>query len=133
MSKARGEYLDPALSRVTVAQLYDTWIIGKKSLKPSAFAQLPIAGRLHVEPKWGAREVGGTLPSEVRTWVTELTQDKPDGTKGRSATSRRPPARRAWANRGQRSSPRREKGPHPQCFQGNAGLRVRSRLRDSNP
>ncbi|KAB1867301.1 tyrosine-type recombinase/integrase [Microbacterium algeriense] len=86
VSKARGEYLDPALSRVAVAQLYETWIIGKKSLKPSAFAQLPIAWRLHVEPKWGAREVGGILPSEVRTWVTELTQDKPDGTKGRSAT-----------------------------------------------
>ncbi|PRB01795.1 site-specific integrase [Microbacterium sp. MYb72] len=86
VSKARGEYLDPALARVTVGQLYDTWIIGKKSLKPSAFAQLPIAWRLHVEPKWGTREVGGILPSEVRTWVTELTQEKPDGTKGRSAT-----------------------------------------------
>ncbi|WP_136056298.1 site-specific integrase [Microbacterium sp. K24] len=86
VSKARGEYLDPSLARVTVGQLYATWIAGKASLKPSALAQLPIAWRLHVEPQWGEREVGGIVPSEVKAWVMELTQDKPDGTKGRSAT-----------------------------------------------
>jgi len=86
ISKARGEYLDPSQARVKVSELYDTWLAGKAALKPSAYAQLPIAWRLHVEPRWGAREVGGILPSEVKAWVIDLTQDKPDGTKGRSAT-----------------------------------------------
>lgn len=86
VSKARGEYLDPSHARATIAELYPTWLAGKASLKPSAYAQLPIAWRLHVEPRWGAREVGGILPSEVKAWAIDLTQDKPDGTRGRSAT-----------------------------------------------
>jgi integrase len=86
VSKAVGEYIDPSLARATVGDLHEDWLAGKKVLKPSAYAQLPIAYRVHVEPKWGHREVGSILPSEVQTWVASITQDKDDGTKGRSAT-----------------------------------------------
>lgn len=85
VAKAVGEYLDPALARVTVEQLSGRWLAGKKSLKPSAYAQLPIAWERHVKPRWGSREVGGIVPSEVQEWVTGLTVGG-DGKAGYSAT-----------------------------------------------
>lgn len=85
-SKASGDYIDPARARVTVADLAPTWLDGKKVLKPSAFAQLPAAWRLHVEPVWGARTIAGIMPSEVQAWVSGLTVPKPGATKGASAS-----------------------------------------------
>lgn len=87
VSKATGDYIDPALSRVTVAQLADRWIAGKRppALKPSSFEPLEIAWRLHVEPKWGTREISGIVPSEVQEWITSLGQTRP-GAKGKSAS-----------------------------------------------
>ena len=74
VAKAVGDYIDPALSRVTVAQLSDLWLAGKQppALKPSSYEPLEIAWRLHVEPKWGDREIAGILPSEVQAWATNL-------------------------------------------------------------
>jgi hypothetical protein len=34
------------------------------------------AWRIHVQPKWGKREVGTLRHSEVRTWVTAMTSDR---------------------------------------------------------
>ncbi|WP_433584605.1 tyrosine-type recombinase/integrase [Microbacterium hydrocarbonoxydans] len=85
VKKATGEYLDPSLARTTVGELYPAWHSGKRSLKPSAFALLEPAWRLHVEPIWGTREVGGILPTEVKTWVSGMVTPPP-GTKSKSAS-----------------------------------------------
>lgn len=88
VSKAIGDYIDPALARVTVAQLSQRWLDGKKppTLKPSSYEPLEIAWRLHVQPTWGDREIAGILPSEVQAWVTRLGQPKPHG-RGKSAST----------------------------------------------
>lgn len=85
VKKATGEYIDPSLARITVAELYPTWHDGKRGLKPSAFIDLEPAWRIHVEPVWGSREVGTILPSEVKSWVTGMTVTTPES-KGKSAS-----------------------------------------------
>ncbi len=74
VAKAVGDYIDPALARITVAQLSTRWLEGKKppALKPSAYEPLEISWRLHVEPQWGDREIASIVPSEVQAWVTTL-------------------------------------------------------------
>lgn len=73
VSKATGDYIDPALGRVTVAHLAERWLAGKKILKPSAYDPLPRAWRNHVEPMFGPREIRSIVPSEVQQWLAELS------------------------------------------------------------
>ncbi|MCW2165104.1 Site-specific recombinase XerD [Microbacterium hydrothermale] len=87
ISKAVGDYIDPALSRVTVSQLAERWLSGKMppAMKPSSYEPLEISWRVHVEPRWGKREIRSIVPSEVQEWVTGIGQPKGDQP-GRSAT-----------------------------------------------
>ncbi|OYC97240.1 tyrosine-type recombinase/integrase [Microbacterium sp. Yaish 1] len=87
IAKAVGDYIDPALSRVKVEQLADRWLAGKRppALKPSAYKPLEISWRLHVQPRWGDREIRSIVPSEVQEWVTQLSQPLGERS-GKSAT-----------------------------------------------
>ncbi|GGH33921.1 tyrosine-type recombinase/integrase [Microbacterium album] len=76
VAKATGEYIDPALSRITVGQLAPVWLAGKKVLKPSSYDPLPRAWRNHVEPFWGHREIRSIVPSEVQAWLAGLASEK---------------------------------------------------------
>lgn len=80
VSKDRGEWIDPADARATVAELAGPWLDGKRGLKPSSYRPLDAAWRNHVQPRWGTVLVGEVRASEVQTWVTELSE-------GRSATT----------------------------------------------
>lgn len=73
VSKATGEYIDPARSRTTVAELGTDWLAAKKTrLKPSSYAALNDAWRVYVEPRWGRAQVSAITYGDVRTWVTQL-------------------------------------------------------------
>lgn len=73
MSKATGEYIDPAHARSTVGSLSTAWLASKKvALKPSAYAPLDGAWRVHVEPRWGHVPVGAISPSDVADWIVQL-------------------------------------------------------------
>lgn len=77
VSKDRGEYVDPADAKATIAALGKTWLDGRKTvMKPSSYRSVESAWRVHVEPRWGAREVGGIRHSEVQTWVSGLAKSK---------------------------------------------------------
>lgn len=73
VSKLRGEYIDPTLARVTVAELGPAWLERKRQLKASSYRPLEIAWRVHVAPVWGKRPISEILHSEVQAWVTGLT------------------------------------------------------------
>lgn len=74
VSKARGEFIDAAGARATIAQLGPEWLTGQRHiLKPSAFRPLESSWRLHVEPRWGGRGIGTLRHSEIQTWVSELS------------------------------------------------------------
>lgn len=73
VSKNRGEYVDPASAEVTIATLGEEWLRQREGvLKPSSMRPLQSAWSKHVEPRWGARKVGGIRHSEVQTWVSTI-------------------------------------------------------------
>lgn len=73
VSKANGEYLDPAQGRKTVAVFAEQWKSGRLArLKESSQNVMEASWRNHVDPKWGHRAVASIRTSEVDDWVTEL-------------------------------------------------------------
>ncbi|WP_309617687.1 tyrosine-type recombinase/integrase [Salinibacterium sp.] len=83
VSTNRGEYVDPKTARVTVRELGTDWIGNRSHMKPSSFAAVESAWRIHVEPFWGDRRLGDILFSEVQSWVARLSAGD---AKQRSAT-----------------------------------------------
>ena len=74
VSKSQNDYVDPTDSHALIAELADVWLQDQAAvLKPSAMHPLESSWRIHVNPKWGWREVGSIRHSEVRAWVTEMT------------------------------------------------------------
>ncbi len=74
ISKAKGDYVDPADARTTIGMLGADWLKTQTHLKPSSFRPpVETAWRVHVEPEWGSRPVGSIRNSEVAAWVSGLT------------------------------------------------------------
>jgi len=72
-SKARGDYINPTDAKIVVATLGAEWLEGRRAiLKPSTFHSVESTWRVHVQPKWGKRAIGGVRHSEVQTWVSDL-------------------------------------------------------------
>lgn len=77
VSKATGEYIDPALGRIRITDLSAGWLAGKKStLKPSTYRPVLSAWEQHVQGEWGTREVAKIQPSEVQQWVAQLAETR---------------------------------------------------------
>ncbi|WP_344790224.1 tyrosine-type recombinase/integrase [Gryllotalpicola daejeonensis] len=71
-ARHRGEMLDPIAGKATVGALGAEWLASRAHLKPSSNSAYESAWRIHVEPKWGNRQVAGIRPSEVQAWIAEL-------------------------------------------------------------
>lgn len=85
VAKATGEYIDPALGRVTVEQLSLGWLAGQAAaLKPSTYRMIESAWRVHVAPEWGSRELSRIQSSEVQVWVGVVAARKSPTTVARS-------------------------------------------------
>jgi len=74
VSKATGNYIDPALSKVRVGDLAEAWLDSKRPpmLKPASFQPLVTSWNAHVAPVWGHRELSSIHKSEVQAWVSDL-------------------------------------------------------------
>ncbi|QUD84771.1 site-specific integrase [Gordonia polyisoprenivorans] len=72
VSKLRGEYVDPADSRVTIGELGPDWLARRAHLKPSSRHVEEIAWRIHVEPKWGRVKIADVRNSAVQSWVVDM-------------------------------------------------------------
>ncbi|WP_096906993.1 site-specific integrase [Dietzia sp. WMMA184] len=70
--RVQGTYVDPQAGRVTVGALWPSYEASMASLKGTTRAYRDSFWRNHVEPRWGAVEVGRIRPSMIRTWVSEL-------------------------------------------------------------
>lgn len=85
VSKATGEYIDPALGKITVGQLAPGWLAAKKAvLKPSTFRPMESTWRAHVEDTWAHRTVSSIQHSEVQDWAGELSVEKSRSTVSRA-------------------------------------------------
>ena len=72
-----GDYIDPQLGKVSVNHLAATWLEGKKgAVKPKYWGDLESSWRVHVQPKWGRRQVGKIRYSEVQAWVSAMGAER---------------------------------------------------------
>ncbi|WP_060915776.1 tyrosine-type recombinase/integrase [Microbacterium oleivorans] len=75
LSKHRGDYVDPSEARITVGMIGASWIDSRSGdLKPSTRRTIQSAWRIHVEPKWGDRQIGSIRHSEIQIWVAALSK-----------------------------------------------------------
>ncbi|MGX9296113.1 tyrosine-type recombinase/integrase [Tsukamurella paurometabola] len=73
VEKLRGEYVPPALGRITVGELGPDWLAAKKiAMKPSGYLTYDTAWRVHVEPRWAGTAVASITTGEVETWITDM-------------------------------------------------------------
>lgn len=72
-AKTTGAYIDPQAGRRRVEDFWEPWIAAKKTrAKAATIASLDKFWRVHVKPKWGAREVQSITHDEVQVWVSEM-------------------------------------------------------------
>lgn len=69
-----GDWIDPALQRVTIGQLGQVWLESQTHLKPSTYRTTEQAWRVHVHPRWGQVPVGAVKFSDVQAWVAGLNR-----------------------------------------------------------
>ncbi|GAB3134884.1 site-specific integrase [Tsukamurella serpentis] len=80
VQKLTGDYVAPALGRITVGELAPDWLAGKKvSMKPSGYHSYDTAWRVHVQPKWADRPVNTITRAAVEDWITAMQVDEVDG------------------------------------------------------
>ena len=73
VSKMKGEYVTPALGRVSVDELSTEWLRRKEAkLARSSYRPVESAYRLHVKPRWGSVSVSKVEHDEVEAWVADL-------------------------------------------------------------
>jgi integrase len=73
VAKTRGEWIDPALSRVTVGEWCRTWLAAQGQLKPTTLARYEGIVSKHVAPTWGAVTLAEVSPADVAAWLGRLT------------------------------------------------------------
>lgn len=70
-SLVRGDYVDPALGRLTVGEWCDRWLEGYSGHRPSTVR----AAKTHIaliKAEFGSMRLSTVKPSHVRTWTSKL-------------------------------------------------------------
>ncbi|WP_347955450.1 tyrosine-type recombinase/integrase [Gordonia aichiensis] len=92
VQKLTGDYIPPALGRITVDEIASDWLARKESdLKPSSYKPVERAWHNHVQPVWGRKQVVDVDLYSVEQWIAEMgrTVTEADGKvtkKGSGAT-----------------------------------------------
>lgn len=69
---SRGEWIDPAQSRVIVADWSTVWMATKRHLKPRTRESYESVLRIWVLPRWGNVPLIGVTHADVVAWVAEV-------------------------------------------------------------
>ncbi|MEC3952513.1 site-specific integrase [Nocardia sp. CDC153] len=72
VKKLTGDYVAPAMGRMTVAEIGASWLAGQVFDKESWETRVESIWRVHVEPFWGGRQVMSIDGTEVRNWITSI-------------------------------------------------------------
>lgn len=73
-SKLTGSYVDPAMSRLTIAAWSDRWLEGQTHLRASTRERYAGVLRRHVVPRWGMTRLSDVTHSGVQAWISDLSQ-----------------------------------------------------------
>jgi len=72
--KARGEWLDPNLGKVTVGRWAEGWLARQVQLKPSTRIRYDVALRNQILPHWGPYPLNAVTHGDVAVWVSRLAE-----------------------------------------------------------
>lgn len=75
VSKLEGTYVDPTRGKITVEELATHWL-KTVSAKESSKRVHETALRVHIYPQFGALPVNGVSRSNVREWVSKLSEKR---------------------------------------------------------
>lgn len=70
---ANGVYVDPARSRMTVAEWSHKWLDTKTNLKATTRRDYESLLHAHIRPRWGHLALAEVQHEDVTTWLAELT------------------------------------------------------------
>src|SRR6516165_8537887 len=74
VTKRTGEYIAPALGKLTIGALGPAWLARQRGhMKPSGFRSYDSAWRIHVAPRWAMTPLSEVLHSDVQAWAAELS------------------------------------------------------------
>jgi len=75
-AKHRGEWIDPALSRITVAEWSQKWMDAQVQLKPLTRERYRNILRVQILPHWGRLRLAQVTHADVVAWVARLQADE---------------------------------------------------------
>lgn len=78
-SVARGDWIDPALARTTVAEWSAVWLETKAHLRPKTRDKYESGLRIWILPRWGQAQLGSITHAEVVSWVAEIQRNRSAG------------------------------------------------------
>ncbi|WP_258081183.1 tyrosine-type recombinase/integrase [Nocardia nova] len=67
-----GDYVAPALGRLTVREMGGKWLARQVHTKPSWSERVESIWRVHVEPQWGTRQLASITRPEIKDWIAEI-------------------------------------------------------------
>jgi integrase len=75
VSIARGEWVDPALSKITVGEWLPDWLALQVQLKPTTMVRYDVALRCQIMPRFELVPLSRITHSEVSGWVQSLIDE----------------------------------------------------------
>lgn len=76
VQKLTGEYIPETAGRTTVGELAPLWLTRKQQATAvSNYRMIESAYRVHVAPKWSARQVSKISVVDIETWVAQMVRD----------------------------------------------------------
>ena len=116
---ARGEWVDPTLSKITVGEWLPRWLALQVQLKPTTMVRYEVALRRQILPRWELMPLCRITHSDVSSWVRGLTDEgshrQQSGTPTASFLwlSRRPSAMDGSSGTSPNAYPSPASWPHP--------------------
>ncbi len=74
-TKHRGEWVDPAMSRITVGDWSTRWLQGQSQLKPQTRERYRNIVRVQILPEWERVRLSAISHADVVAWVAKLVAD----------------------------------------------------------
>lgn len=74
-TKHRGEWIDPALARITVGDWSVRWLQGQSQLKRATRARYANIIRVQILPEWERHRLAAITHADVVAWVAKLQAD----------------------------------------------------------
>jgi integrase len=80
VQQARGEWVDPSLSRVTVGAWAEEWYQAQMQLKPTTRGTYRSWLDKHILPRWATTRLSDVTHGDIQKWITTLSTTRAPST-----------------------------------------------------